>query len=407
MGANGQQRTADRDGSADRLVSATLSVLEHQGSAAASVRTIAQAAGLPPSSLYHHFGAVEHLYEAAQNTLILRARQWCAERLQALAQLGDLPLEAFPRLMAALLDEWAHAHRPAMLAWQECRLLAARDPRYGPGLLAWSRLWAEFWEAVCARCGRSGRGWLTALVFHSEGLLHLMAWDRVIDRAALEDFCVGWACWLAGAAAPEGACRRIAREAALRATPPLPIAGGLAARIADAAADVVAQKGIRGLTHRAVAAQAGLTLGVVSHNFRTSGDLAHAAFEAVYHRVASTSSPRAAVRPPAEDMIDEIARYQQSSSLLLARDELLIAAARDPALRAFAPPLRYTRGRTSGTILTALLGPDRPVSPLDAALMSATIAGLRHATAGADPGSVRADTERAIGEVCALLASSD
>ncbi|MFD2136884.1 TetR/AcrR family transcriptional regulator [Novosphingobium resinovorum] len=55
-----------------------------------------------------------------------------------------------------------------------------------------------------------------------------------------------------------------------------------AARIVETAARIIDEDGLARLTHRAVAERAGLTLGTVSHKFRTKPALLEAAFEGLY-----------------------------------------------------------------------------------------------------------------------------
>src|SRR5262249_26517186 len=55
---------------------------------------------------------------------------------------------------------------------------------------------------------------------------------------------------------------------------------------------------------------------------------------------------------------------------------------RQPEFQAFAPQLRYLRGRSSGAVLQSLLGDASVVSPLDAALFSSFLSGLRRAVVG-------------------------
>lgn len=55
------------------------------------------------------------------------------------------------------------------------------------------------------------------------------------------------------------------------------------ARIARAAIEVVADRGIEGLTHRAVAAAAGVPLGSTTYHFRTLDDLLEAALQLAAH----------------------------------------------------------------------------------------------------------------------------
>ncbi|MFT3964768.1 MAG: TetR family transcriptional regulator [Sphingobium sp.] len=362
--------------SSNRLLNAVIATWAERGHAAISARGLSQATGLPTSSIYHHFGSLDQLLLEAQARALEEAERWCARQLDLIANApADAP-DAFPALFAALVDDWALERRELGLAWRECHLLAARDPRYGPAIEGWRALWPRFWEEICARSGLPGMGVACSHLFDGESLLHMMQWRRPVDRACLDEFARGWGRWLGGSLAPEGPWRRFARQEALGARPLVPEPEGIAARIAAAAADVMEEGGVASLTHRAVAQRAGLTLGTIAYHYRTSADLVRSTFEMLYSRI---------TRRPSRGSIDPSQRasdLQDARPLLYAMEELVVAVARDPAYAPFIPQLRYLRGRSSGPILQSMLGTDREVSPLDAALYSSFLAGQGRALSG-------------------------
>lgn len=390
--------------SPQRLIHATLEIWRARGNAGVSARLLGQEAGLPVSSIYHHFGSLEQLFASAQEDARARAERWCATRLDAFAAADSLTVEALPALMAALIDDWAQDQRLLAFAWRESMVMAARDSHYLPAVQGWQALWREFWREICARCGLAAASEITSLMFCGEGALHLMQWRRPVDRAGLDETCRGWGEWLAGRLTPEGPWRHFARTEASRAMPELTLRGDTAERIATAAADTVEELGMAGLTHRAVAARAGLTLGVVSYNFRTSADLARAAFEAIYRRIVpSAASPQARLVPDAPAAFEALVGYDILSPRLAAMDEVMATVARDAELGPFAPQLRYLRGRTAGSQLQGLVGPDRLVSPADAALLSAFSGGQRFACLGMEETEMRLFLRRTLGDVTDML----
>ncbi|MET0364819.1 MAG: TetR/AcrR family transcriptional regulator [Sphingobium sp.] len=360
--------------SRERLIDAVILIWSQQGHAAISARGLAQVTALPTSSIYHHFGNLDGLLLEAQASAVQAARQWCAEQLDLIGNAPGAAPNAFPGLFAALIDDWATGQRALGFAWRECHLLSERDQRYRPAMTEWRMLWTGFWEEVCGRCGLAGMGETCALVFDGESLLHMMRWRRPVDRACLDEFARGWGCWLAGSLVPEGPWRRFARENALASGPVLPEPDGVAAQVAAAAADVMEQAGVPGLTHRAVAERAGLTLGTVAYHYRTSADLIRGTFEMLYARVVANTdfSPVSAGSLPPSHPAET---PPNTAPLILAMEELIVAVARDPAYASFAPQLRYLRGRSSGRILQAAVGNDHTVSPLDAALYSSLLSG--------------------------------
>ncbi|PHP20112.1 TetR family transcriptional regulator [Sphingobium sp. IP1] len=370
-------------GAMERLIEAVLDLWERDGASDTSARAISRLAQTPVSGIYHHFGSLEQLFLSSHEQAQRESERWCAARLAELEGVAPLPRDAFAPLLAALIDQWCEEERRLAFAWRECQLIAARDDRYGAIAQRWTTMWRNFWEEVCTRCGHPGRGAFTAYLFDGEATLHLMRWRRPVDRAGLEELCAGWNDWLCGRPARDGDWRLYARAQADLALPEQIITGGTMEQVAEAAADVLARDGMGALTHRAVAAQAGLTLGVVSYNFRSSAELVRAAFEMIYRRVVG-SRGIAPADPVALSEEEVMARYRRpfpaNDRTLSALDELMLAAARDSALASFAPQLRYRRGRTSGGMLQALLG--REISGLEAALFSGFASGHRKACFG-------------------------
>lgn len=101
----------------------------------------------------------------------------------------------------------------------------------------------------------------------------------------------------------------------------------------DATIRVVARSGLRGLTYRAVAREAGVTQGLVAHHFGSRGELLREALLAA----AGDSIERSALEPPSGALPDFVAGLSQ----LVAEDEdgqafqfeLALEARRSPELR--------------------------------------------------------------------------
>lgn len=377
----------DSRGSAQKLVEATLSAWETHGSAGISARSLATAAGLQVSSIYYHFGDLERLSDAAQVEARRLAALWCDEQLEAIGH-GATGSAALGPLLATLVDDWCQMQRPLAFAWRECQLMALLDARHAESCTAWGALWQRFWTELCCRLDLTDMAISTAWIFEGMAAYHLLRWRRAVDRPALDEMCNGWATWLDGRLAEPSAWFELGRRNAIALTAPSSPDDAIAATISEAAATTVARGGAAALTHRAVAAEAGVTLGLVSYRFRTSADLLQAAFEAIYRRLVP-EIPGDGTAIPDISRADAVSRFSGSPPLrenLLGMEALLVAAARDPALQSFAAQLRYLRGRTSGLYLQAMLGPERPIAPLDAAIFSALLSarGRAHACSGRD-----------------------
>ena len=143
-------------------------------------------------------------------------------------------------------------------------------------------------------------------------------------------------------------------------------------RIADAALELLARQGARGLTHRAVDAQLALPSGSTSYYFRTRAALLMAAAERM---LALDMADLERVSEDTAGVAKLLDRWlsARGRARALARMELLLAAARDPelafmvrarerfieravqALRAAQPERDPDAHRTSATALIALV----------------------------------------------------
>ncbi len=109
-------------------------------------------------------------------------------------------------------------------------------------------------------------------------------------------------------------------------------------RIIDAAIRVVGEKGIAGLSHRTVAAEADVPLGSTTYHFKTLDDLLVAALRQANEGFAKVIASRGALEDPHTDLAAELAGGMGE---WLAGDrtgvelecELYLAALRRPALR--------------------------------------------------------------------------
>ncbi|MER7951841.1 TetR/AcrR family transcriptional regulator [Streptomyces sp. NPDC096079] len=115
-----------------------------------------------------------------------------------------------------------------------------------------------------------------------------------------------------------------------------------AERIGDAALALLVERGMRGLTHRAVDACAGLPQGSTSNHARTRQALLETAVRRQVQREAEVLTPHELPGPESggEALVDALAgslhRYlTDHRSLLLSRYELALEATRRPELRSF------------------------------------------------------------------------
>ena len=394
--------------SSDRLVETVLNCWEETGQATLSARRISSLSGVPVSSIYYHFGSLEQLFLCAQDAALARARSWSNEQLRQLGYMnGDVA--AFPAFFSETVDGWANDRRDLAFAWREGQLLGRDSELCRQACERWGALWSDFWQQVADRFGLGSGKIVAERVFENESFFHLMRWRRLFDRAGLDELGRGLGAWLTGAPMPPSPWRDAARDLAVQSMPPIPERDEAMARMTSAAVDLVSEEGVAGLTHRAVAERAGLTLGVVLHKFNTKSELLSAAFEGVYlanigHLLREQNAPDVSRRQTAivDELVESISRVKGRRGL----EELSLAVARDPSLHQFAAQLRYLRGRTSKSTLEAIVEGRRNVTGLEAALFSSFASSLTRLRESASPDVARAQVRTELESVLAVVRRS-
>jgi len=262
-----------RKSTANRLMQAAREGILVHGAAGCSARVIADIAHTNASAINYSFGGMKQLF-AAVFAEGIDAAETFIRAIEEELDLWPAPPAATALLLEIVIRRWVAQPRGDALFYQQA--LASRDA--APELIdRWLALWAAFFYDLARRQGLSAmQGDCLNLLFQSEALFALSQWRPVLEGAALRDI-VGHfgAVWLGGPAySPTGALA--AAEAAVRysadANP-----SGAAGAMMMAAVDVVAEHGLAGLTHRAVAARCGVTAGAVAHYYRTAADLLAAA----------------------------------------------------------------------------------------------------------------------------------
>ena len=150
------------------------------------------------------------------------------------------------------------------------------------------------------------------------------------------------------------------------APPTLPQAERRRRAILDAALRVISSGGVDAVTHRRVAAEAGVALGSTTYYFASREDLVRQAFRHYLEEVTTAIGSLGRERPPesAEDIAEtltEVARREFTEpALVLAEYELILYAARDPVLaQDFNAYERGLEAQLAGPLED--LGADRPM----------------------------------------------
>ncbi|MEU3664527.1 TetR family transcriptional regulator [Streptomyces sp. NPDC032940] len=151
-------------------------------------------------------------------------------------------------------------------------------------------------------------------------------------------------------------------------------------RIIDAAIRVVGAKGIAGLSHRTVAAEADVPLGSTTYHFATLDDLLVAALRQANEGFAKALAAEAALSDPEADLADALAHvlgeWLGGDGVEL-EYELYLAALRRPALR----PVAAEWAEGVSTLLAARTDPVTAralVAVLDGICLQVLLTGARY-----------------------------
>ncbi|WKL57363.1 TetR family transcriptional regulator [Asticcacaulis sp. ZE23SCel15] len=345
-----------------------------------TARQISQTAEAPTSLINYYFGNFEQLLRAAQARSMATAQIWCDQQLAQTANLPAISPEGFGAMLAALIDDWTVTQQPHAFAWRECQMMAARDDAFTPLARQWRDIWKTFWDDMCARMGLGAYADITRQFFDGESFLHRITWRRTLDRACLDETCLGWARLLTTGRAGDGRLRDFARLESDKLTAPIIAHGSIAEQISQAAAMIVGRFGAASVTHRAVARESGVNLGAVTYHFPTSDTLMHAAWLQIYLRLTRNVVRDENAPYTHQQFKDNLIHFVQKPSLvedLLGMEELMSASARADDLNGVGAMIRYSRGRSTYHGLSRMTSPLGPLGAQEAALISNWTQGLR------------------------------
>jgi AcrR family transcriptional regulator len=354
--------------------------------AAISARSLAAEAEVAPSAINYNFGSLERLFSSTFERAAQRSAVWAADQRAALAVLPPGPAGAALAL-EHVIAAWTGEARDLAMLYQE---VLAATPAEGPAA-AWTAAWRDFWlEAASALGLAESDGRLLHLFFESEALYHLSAWSPVLEPAVLAEMCRHFAAVYLGAPPhpPTGALA--AAEVALGVLRQGAVPSS-AVKVVEAAADIVEESGLAGLTHRAVAARAGVTTGAVTHHFRTMENLVAGTIRGQVSVMSRSNAPGAprlstADQPVSlEKMFEGIRAYvitDRPWGPSLRRRHIFLAALRRPELGASGAVIRFAHGATTSEMLSRLFDMPRGERSLYAGVLSRLVSSSWFAVSG-------------------------
>lgn len=259
--------TAPGRNAAEAIAQAAADICAEAGAAGVTIRAVASRAGVAPSAVIYHFRTREGVLAAAHAALSARIAAWMAA---VSGQPAD-GLSAEARLAAAGIA-FLHEHRATLIALQELnRVAILADLPLDDRAPAWAAV-TRFWSTIAgAPDAAAGDVW-SAVMEGAVSLASLEA-DPLVRDALIVDLVQRAADRLADRPLRVGPATR-PREAF-----PRPVRAPGRQKIVDAVVELIGEVGIGQLTHRAIAARAGVALGTVSGAWRDREAMIVDAFE--------------------------------------------------------------------------------------------------------------------------------
>lgn len=375
-----------------RLIDALLDLWATAPADQITVRAVVCKAGAAQSAIHYHFTDLERMYASASATALEAARAWMVAQVSQLDPLAGVPLPpaAQGSILAAIIAGWCGEQRRLAMAW-----------RYAPGR-DWQGAWDGFWREVAQRIGLASHSDALACFAAGEASRHLLVWNPPLDRSLLEETAAAIISWLCRRQIDPDPVRSAFRVLAHHGyDAPAPLHDARAEPITDAAAALLAEAGHTGVTFRAVAARAGVTLGKVIHVHGTKSALLHAALHRLYQReaVGDAVEQRLTLQFPPEVMLAYLleAVLGGRQPVLAAYDEIERAIYNGEEYQPLRGLIRSMADPTGTWALQQMLGGVQPSASLVAAF-SAIIRGIgyRASHLGLDERDIRPGAEAAL-----------
>lgn len=321
-----------------------------------SLRTVAQDAGSSVGSLSYRVGDKAALISRVIEEECRHRQQWHETWRVRIAPLDASEPDALADIITAYLDDAATAYRESTLTGCELLLEAAIDPagHGGIGLLLDEE--DRFWASMLNRSGLPEPASMAAAIaaycrdeMPFAVALHGNVDYRLLRAATIDRLAEGFAGEVCGLARHFEALVAACGETS--AATPLPVDllhGSKKAELAGHIADIIAEQGLGAVSHRVVAARAGVPNSSVAHHFRMRDDLINGGIGALILRL------RRELGANSEDK----AQGHDGMTLIRATHAIALAATRDPTLAPFALDMRRRRAENVRQAMAKAIGAD-------------------------------------------------
>lgn len=350
-----------------QLLNAACEIVAESGWAGLTLRPLAERLDVSVTVLSNHYGARTEVVAAICAAACVEEERLFAGARDRLARLGPVAPDVAADMADSILEELAVRERAFSLLFIEALQTSGWDASLRSAFAPWLQARMQFWAQLGTQAGipasAANTGWLGG--YFIDELAHSLCLNHLPDYRMLRRLCLRRL--FAGIAARpdtadgawfdtlfDGLEYRAGETAVLHRAV---IAADWPGRAARACALALTERGVGALTHRAIAAAAGVPHTTLSYRFPTQHDLVVAGLEYIIAHILQVidDSDREQGLPQALAQL----RTSEGDGLDVGRATfaLAIAAARMPRLVPSAADMRRRRGTNLLKILHRVAPP--------------------------------------------------
>ncbi len=388
------------------LLDHAIALFAERGPKGVTTRAVTERAGVSPALLNYRYGSHDRFLERAmQRAAALDAENW--RRRAESCEKAAIRAADLPGLLQTVLRDDFVTHRDLALCRWISLLESDRSGARRSFAETWMRRPEEFWARLYEKLGLDlalSKATAAILLFMGQGyLLHHDAFgfdpwardlcDRLAERILKKK-----------PSRPGDSPWRMAAENAALPSDDADESGDATRRnIIEGAVGIILKGGADAVTHRAIAARAGVSLSSTTHHFASKSEIIIAAYRSIYRR-AVLANPEFTAPPPKMSIEDFDVRLKAAASpdeterraQTIALDDLALAASRIRALQPMAIAMFARSGEHSARVLKALAEKRGDTDRLDGQLLRFLMSGLFLLDAGQKPRIGVAETTMAV-----------
>ncbi|WP_150294046.1 TetR/AcrR family transcriptional regulator [Sphingobium estronivorans] len=321
------------------IVESAMRIALHEGAGSVTLRAVAQEVGIVPSAVIYHFKSLAGLLSAIYALIDESLMEWRAGRLSSLDDPLAHLMPAQAHIAATISHLVRHMSRHALLLQELNRMAVRGDIDLGDRMQRNDEADRHFWRTLFAALSMpadDAEVW-TAV---AQGLLPLIMLDTDDAR---RDALISAVIWRTQDRIARRPTPLVPAKHDLPLSPHSPAMPKGKEQIIQAATRIIGAQGLERLTHRRIAAEAGLSLASTTYFYATKNDIVVDAFRAIQRQavqaVVNERTPQAEFVSTIVLTEEEEERWEMGAMVALNN-----AAIRSGELPELALTLRQLRG---------------------------------------------------------------